>query len=158
MFKQICIMLAITLSISTGLFAAEKKPVPVKTAKSLTKIMEIKLGNVFPNKIQVLKFQDPDMPFITIYLSNIKAGNPTAFADPSDNSIATRLTGKVGTIVKTMNPSVIDLKKSIGWKSLKLARVWDEANKSVVYVTYSTKWMDGSLKHSLSAVALGNLK
>jgi len=119
------------------------------------KIAEITLkGLMFKDKINVLVFQDPDMPFISIYLTHIKAGG-FALADPSNNSIATRLTGQLGKIVTKSNPAVINLKKSIGWKTLKIARFYDEPNNTMIYVTYSTKIIEGSLKHSMSVVPLG---
>ena len=120
---------------------------------------EISLGGMmFKDKIQVFTMQDPDMPFITIYLSTIKSGNPMALADPSNNCVSTRLTRKIGTIVKTVNAEVINLKKSVGWKSLKLARFYDEPNKTMVYVTYSTKVFEGSYKHTISTVPLGEYR
>lgn len=120
------------------------------------KIAEITLkGLMFKDKLNVLVFQDPQMPFISIYLTHIKAGG-LAFADPSNNSIATRLTGDIGKIVTKSNPTVINLKKSIGWKTLKIARFYDRANNTMVYVTYSTKVIEGSLKHSMSVVPLGS--
>lgn len=142
--RIICIVISIIICFVSISFAGE-----------LRKIADVKLGSMFPDKIQIFTLQDPQMPFITIYLTDIKAGNPLAFADPSNNSIATRLTGKITNIVKTMNPEVINLSKSIGWKTLKIARFWDEPNQCLVYVTYSTKVIDGSIKHSLSAVPLG---
>lgn len=130
--------------------------ISISFAGGSRKIAEISLkGLMFKDKINVLVFQDPDMPFISIYLTHIKAGSPLALADPSNNSIATRLTGKLGKIIKKSNPAVINLKKSIGWKTLKIARFYDSVNKTLIYVTYSTKIIDGSLKHSMSVVPLG---
>jgi len=146
MYKRIiAITLALVICLTTIGFASDGR-----------KIAEITLkGLMLKDKINVLVFQDPDMPFISIYLTHIKSGNPLAFADPSNNSIATRLTGKLGKIVTKSNPAVINLKKSIGWKTLKIARFWDAKNKTMIYVTYSTKIIDGSLKHSMSVVPLG---
>lgn len=120
---------------------------------------EISLGGMmFKDKIQVFTMQDPDMPFITIYLSTIKSGNPLAMADPSNNCVSTRLTKKIGKIVTKLNPEVINLRKSVGWKSLKLARFYDAANETMVYVTYSTKVFEGSYKHTISTVPLGEFR
>ena len=122
----------------------------------MRKLTEIPLGGMFMvDKIQVFEIQDSDMPFISIYLTSIKSGNPMAMADPSDNSISTRLTGKIGKINKKTNMKVINLKKSIGWKTLKIARFYDNINNTLVYVTYSTKVFNGSYKHSISVVPLG---
>ena len=119
------------------------------------KIAEITLkGLMFSDKLNILVFQDPDMPFISIYLTHIKAGG-FVLADPSNNTIATRLTGDLGHIVTKSNPTVINLKKSIGWKTLKIARFYDKANNTLIYVTYSTKVIEPSIKHSMSVVPLG---
>ncbi len=146
------IIMLLVLSIPSTCMADGKKKAHVG---AMTKIGEIAIGAYFPNKIQVLRIQDPDMPFITIYLTTVKAGSPMAIADPSDNSIATRLTGPITEIVKKTNPEIVNLNKSIGWKTIKIARFWDEANQTAVYVPYSTKVIDGSNKHSLSVVPLG---
>jgi len=129
--------------------------VSISYATEVRRMAEISLGGImFKDKIEILSFQDPDMPFITIYLTTIDTGVPLA-SDPSNNSVATRLTGKITNIVKTTNQEVINLKKSIGWKTLKIARFYDELNQTMVYVTYSTKMISGSWKHSLSVVPLG---
>ncbi len=143
--KKIIVMISIlVLCLTTISFAGDGR-----------KIAEITLKGLFlKDKINVLVFQDPQMPFISIYLTHIKAGG-FAMADPSNNSIATRLTGDVGKIYKEANPAVINLKKSIGWKTLKIARFYDKSNNTMVYVTYSTKVIEGSLKHSMSVVPLG---
>jgi CreA protein len=110
------------------------------------------------DRIKTNRFSDPDMPFISIYITEIKSGKMFgAASDPSNSSIATRLTGAFipELINKETKFDLINLKKSIGWKTIKVARYYDAPKKTLVYVVYSTTGRDGSYKHNLSAVPLG---
>jgi len=49
---------------------------------------------------------------------------------------------------------VFKTSKSIFFKSLKVRRIYDFENKTLIYVSYSTKEVQGSHKHSLSTVPL----
>ncbi|EGG93178.1 CreA family protein [gamma proteobacterium IMCC1989] len=44
--------------------------------------------------------------------------------------------------------------KSIFFKTMKIRRVYDAENQTLMYVSYSTKETSGSFKHSLSTVPL----
>jgi catabolite regulation protein CreA len=107
------------------------------------------------DRIKTNRFSDPDMPFISIYITEIKSGKMFATSDPSNSSIATRLTGTIGKINTETKLDLINLKKSIGWKTMRVARYYDAPKKTLVYIVYSTTGRDGSYKHSLSAVPLG---
>jgi CreA protein len=108
------------------------------------------------DRIKTNRFSDPDMPFISIYITEIKSGKMFgAASDPSNSSIATRLTGTLGKINTETKFNLINLKKSIGWKTMKVARYYDAPKQTLVYIVYSTTGRDGSYKHSLSAVPLG---
>jgi CreA protein len=48
--------------------------------------------------------------------------------------------------------------KSIFFKSMKIRRVFDKQNQTLMYVSYSTKETSGSFKHSLSTVPLWGTK
>lgn len=109
-------------------------------------------------KIIVKSFQDPDMPFITIFLTTIKSGKIFAMADPSNNCVATRLTGPLGKVVTKKRKEVISLSKSIGSKEIKIDRYYDKENDTLIYVTYSTKMIGGSYKHSMSVVPLNRIE
>lgn len=113
--------------------------------------------------IKVLRIDDPQNPFISIYLTQIKAGEIFAFADPSNTAIACRLTGRIPVdgngnqiVDKSFNKDISSFRKSIGTKVMKIARMYDPQKNVLVYVVYTTKLLDGSLKHSLSVVPLGN--
>ena len=112
--------------------------------------------------IKVIRVQDPDNPFISIYFTTIKSGKMLAMADPSNTSVSARLTGEIPIdkdgnriIVTTPNENIASVSKSIGSKVMKIARSYDKNMDTFIYLVYTTKLLDGSLKHSLSAVPLG---
>lgn len=112
--------------------------------------------------IKIIRVDDPDNPFVSIYFTTIDSGQFLAMADPSNTSIAARLTGEIprdkdGNMIidKSTNPNIAHISKSIGSKVMKIGR-WYDAKKNVLcYLVYTTKWLDGSLKHNLSVVPLG---
>lgn len=110
--------------------------------------------------IKSMVMEDPDNPFITIYFTHVKAGG-LSMADPSNSSVAARLTGKVPVkegkqIVDTRATlELFKAKKSVMSKNLRIARFYDPVKNTLIYITYSRKLIDGSAKHSLSVVHLG---
>lgn len=132
-------------------------------------IQAVKIGEVVnidrigprDDKIKVLRINDPENPFVSIYVTQVKSGNWTAISDPSNASIACRLTGKVpldeeGNQIINMetNLDIGHFRKSIGTKLMKIARWYDHNKNVLIYVVYTTKLLDGSSKHSLSVVPL----
>jgi CreA protein len=114
------------------------------------------------DRIRVIRIDDPDNPFVSIYFTSIKSGQFFALADPSNTSIATRLTSPVPVdkdgkqiVNKSTRLEIASVSKSIGTKEMKIARWYDAEKNTLVYLVYTDKWIGGSLKHSISAVALG---
>jgi len=114
------------------------------------------------DKIKVIRVQDPENLFISIFFTTVDSGKWFAMADPSNTSIAARLTGKIPVdkdgkfiINKTTNKDIAHIRKSIGSKVMKIARFYDRKMDTLVYLVYTTKMLDGSLKHSMSVVPLG---
>ena len=114
------------------------------------------------DKILVLRIDDPENPFVSIYITQVKAGAWTAISDPSNASIACRLTKPIPVddkgkqiINKKHNKDIGHFRKSIGSKIMRIARWYDPEKNVLVYVVYTTKMLDGSSKHSLSVVPLG---
>lgn len=112
--------------------------------------------------IRVLRVNDPENPFISIFFTTIKSGKVLAFADPSNTSISVRLTGDIPIdkngkrIINTRaNKDIAHIRKSIGSKVMKIARFYDKEKDTMIYLVYTTKVLDGSLKHSISVVPLG---
>lgn len=121
---------------------------------------KVSLG-LFTTKDVVIKAeQDPKIPGVTCHISHVEAN--LDFSDPSDMSIACRQTGPI-LAEQMMN---IDLSKkgevvfreskSILFKSLKVRRIYDSKNKTLMYLSYSTKETSGSHHHALSTVPLYN--
>jgi len=113
------------------------------------------------DRIEIMAIDDPDNLFVTIFITHVKSGKWTALADPSNSSIAIRLTGEVPVdvdgeqIIDTTNKqAVATLSKSIGFKAIRIARHYDPKRHALIYTIYSTKILDGSYKHSMSVVVL----
>ena len=111
--------------------------------------------------LETLRIDDPDNPFVSIYVTHIIATG-FAMSDPSNTSIACRLTGMVPVnadgkqIINTRtNHDIAHFSKSIGTKVMRISRSYDKGKNVLIYNVYTTKLFDGSLKHSLSVVPLG---
>lgn len=111
--------------------------------------------------LETLRIDDPENPFVSIYVTHI-IGTGFQFSDPSNSSIACRLTGDIPLdkdgkqiINKKTNHNIANFSKSIGTKVMKISRSYDKGKNVLIYNVYTTKLFDGSLKHSLSVVPLG---
>ncbi|AWB57312.1 hypothetical protein DBO93_06955 [Colwellia sp. Arc7-D] len=123
---------------------------------------KVSLG-LFTTKDVVIKAkQDPIVTGVTCHISHVEAD--LDFSDPSDMSIACRQTGEItaehlAQIDRSKNGEVVFKEsKSILFKSLKVRRIYDAENKTLIYLSYSTKESSGSHHHSLSTVPLYNTK
>lgn len=123
-----------------------------------TEVGEVSLGVFTTKDIKLEIVQDPDISGVSCHIAHVEAN--LDFADPSDMSIACRQTGP---ITKAMidqidrgkgGKVIFKASKSILFKSLKVRRIFDVKNKTLIYVSYSTKEVNGSHKHSLSTVPL----
>jgi len=110
--------------------------------------------------IETLRIDDPDNPFVSIYIAHII--QDYSISDPSNVSIACRLTGPIPVdengkqeINKKTNNDIGHFKKSIGSKVMRISRSYDKKKNVLIYNVYTTKLFDGSMKHSLSVVPLG---
>jgi CreA protein len=153
MFKKICLvimLLMVMVSISYG------------RDVTLTELGNVTIPRALrDDKIQVLRFTDPDNPFIAIFFTRIKSGAIMKLSNPSNTAIATRLIADIPVdsdgkqiVNKSFNDNLVSLPQSVMSKEMKIARIYDKKMNTLCYVVYSTKWMDGSLKHSLSVVPL----
>jgi len=111
--------------------------------------------------IETLRIDDPDNTFVSIYVAHII--QDWSMSDPSNVSIACRLTGSIPVdengkqiINKKTNNDIGHFKKSIGSKVMRISRSYDKEKNVLIYNVYTTKLFDGSMKHSLSVVPLGN--
>lgn len=119
---------------------------------------DVSLGLLTTKDIKVEMLQDPQIPGITCHISHVEAN--LDFADPSDMGIACRQTGPItlamlnGIDKGKSGEVVFKTSKSILFKSLKVRRIWDAKNRTLIYLSYSTKELQGSYKHSMSTVPL----
>ncbi len=121
---------------------------------------KVSLGLFTTKDVVIQAQQDPKVTGVTCHISHVEAN--LDFSDPSDMSIACRQTGPItaeqlALIDLSKNGEIVFTKsKSILFKSLKVRRIYDKENKSLIYLSYSTKESSGSHHHSLSTVPLYN--
>lgn len=119
---------------------------------------DVSLGLFTTKDIKLDAIVDPTVTGVTCHVSSIEAN--LNLSDPSDSSIACRQTGPItadmiAKIDKSKNGEVLFTKsKSIFFKTMKIRRILDAENQTLMYLSYSTKETSGSFKHSLSTVPL----
>ena len=119
---------------------------------------DVSLGWFTTKDVKIEAVKDPKLNGVTCHISHVE-GN-LDISDPSDMSIACRQTGEItaqeiATIDKSKNGEVVFKEsKSILFKSLKIRRIYDGENQTLIYLSYSTKESSGSHHHSLSTVPL----
>ncbi|WP_299235069.1 CreA family protein [uncultured Halomonas sp.] len=121
---------------------------------------DVSLGLFTTKDIKIERLTDPKVPGVTCHLSNIEAD--LDFADPSDSSLACRQTGPITPAMladidtSASGELLYRRSKSVLFKSLKVRRIFDADNQTLLYLVYSTKETSGSFKHALSSVPLWN--
>jgi CreA protein len=132
------------------------------TACSDNEVGDISLGMFTTQDIKLNILKDDIVSGVTCHIASIEAD--LSFSDPSDSSISCRQTGEITTdmiaqIDKSKSGEVVFKKsKSIFFKTMKIRRIFDADNQTLMYVSYSTKETSGSFKHSLSTVPLWGTK
>ena len=130
----------------------------VLTACDRNEVGDVSLGLFTTKDIKIDMFTDPLIPGVTCHVASIEAD--LSLADPSDSSIACRPTGEItaamiAAIDKSKSGDVVFKKsKSVLFKNMKIRRIFDAQNQTLMYLAYSTKETSGSFKHSLSTVPL----
>lgn len=126
-----------------------------------------KVGNVdvdwLGNDIVIEAFPDPKVDGVTCHVAYFERGfidrlqKGNWFEDPSNSSIACRQTGdiKLGDIDRSdEGESVFSEGRSIIWKSLKVKRIYDEPNRTLIYISHARDVQNGSAKMSIATVPL----
>ncbi len=118
------------------------------------------------NDIKIEAIHDGEISGITCHLSYFERGlidrfsKGNWFEDPSNSSIACRVTGPVviGDIdLDADGEEVFKDGISFMWKKLVVNRIYDKANDTLIYLSHSRQVQDGSAKMSLSTVPLYGL-
>ncbi len=123
---------------------------------------DVSLGMFTMKDIKISNLDDDKIPGITCHIASVEAN--LSLSDPSDSSISCRQTGDItpemlATIDKSKSGEVVFKKsKSIFFKTMKVRRIYDADNQTLLYLSYTTKETEGSFKHSLSTVPLWGTK
>lgn len=111
------------------------------------------------HRIVVEAFDDPKIEGVSCFVSRARTGGIKGSLglaeDTSDASINCQQTGPV-TFRDELEPGeeVFGRRASLLFKRIQVVRFFDEARRSLVYLTYSDRVIDGSPKNSVSAVVI----
>jgi CreA protein len=123
---------------------------------------DVSLGAFTMTDIKLNNMTDPLVPGVTCHVASIETD--FSLSDPSDSSISCRQTGEItGEMIAAIDKSksgdvVFKKSKSIFFKNMKIRRIYDADNQTLMYLSYSTTEVSGSFKHSLSTVPLWGTK
>jgi CreA protein len=111
------------------------------------------------HKVCVESFADPDVPGVTCHVSQARtggvAGSLGLAQDPSQFSLACRQTGAITLPAKLPREATVFTEDtSIFFKETRVMRLWDEANRTLVYLAISRKLIDGAPANSISTVPI----
>lgn len=132
------------------------------TACDNNEVGDVSLGLFTLKDIKIENLKDDVVTGVTCHIASVEAD--FSLADPSDSSISCRQTGDItpemiAKIDKSKSGEVVFRKsKSIFFKSMKVRRIYDVENQTLLYLSYTTKETEGSFKHSLSTVPLWGTK
>ncbi|MBL4835162.1 MAG: CreA family protein [Pseudomonas sp.] len=119
---------------------------------------DVSLGVFTLKDIKLNSMVDPVVTGVTCHIASVEAN--LSFSDPSDSAIACRQTGEItaemiAQIDRSDSGEIVFRKsKSVFFKTMKVRRIYDPVNQTLMYLSYSTKETSGSFKHSLSTVPL----
>ncbi|MDD9158159.1 CreA family protein [Aliivibrio sp. S4TY2] len=123
---------------------------------------DVSLGLFTLKDIKISNLDDEKIPGVTCHIASVEAN--LSLSDPSDSSISCRQTGEItpemiDQIDRSKSGEVVfKQSKSIFFKSMKVRRIYDAENQTLLYLSYTTKETEGSFKHSLSTVPLWGTK
>lgn len=115
------------------------------------------------NDIIIEAIADPDVAGVTCHIAYFERGlidrlsKGNWFEDPSNASISCRQTGPItiGDIDRDDDgEDVFRASRSIVLKSLRVKRIFDEKNQTLIYIAHAAELTDGSAKVSISTVPL----
>jgi CreA protein len=115
------------------------------------------------NDIVIEALQDPKVQGVTCHVAYFdrslidRLSNGNWFEDPSNSSIACRQTGPIviGDIeTDEEGEEVFRASRSLIFKSIRVTRIYDEANQTLVYLAHGRELTEGSAKMSISTVPL----
>jgi CreA protein len=147
------------LTLAAALALALAAPAALVTAEEVGRIGTDWTGN----DVVVDALPDPKVAGVTCHLTwfdrgvldRLRQGN--WFENPSNSSIACRQTGpiKVGDIELDRNgEEIFSERQSLLFKAIVVRRIYDRANRTLVYVSFAREIAEGSAKMAVSTVPL----
>lgn len=115
------------------------------------------------NDILIEAFPDPEVKGVTCHVAYFDRGvidrlqKGNWFEDPSNASVSCRQTGPVsiGAIDRSEEgENIFSERRSIIWKSLRVTRIFDEENQTLIYIAHAQDVQNGSAKMAISTVPL----
>ncbi|MEQ6201942.1 CreA family protein [Sulfitobacter sp. HNIBRBA2951] len=132
-----------------------------------TTVAAEEVGNVdvdwLGNDLIIEALADPDVEGVTCHVTYFERGlidrlqKGDWFEDPSNSSISCRQTGPItiGDIERDEEgEDVFTKSRSIIFKSIKIKRIFDEKNQTLIYISHARDVQNGSAKMSMSTVPL----
>lgn len=115
------------------------------------------------NDVVIEAVEDPEVAGVVCHVSyfnrslidRLQQGN--WFEDPSYSAIDCAASGPITVADISLSPGgeeIFKQQRSLIWKSLRVSRVYDQANNSLVYLAHARELQMGSGKMSLSVVPL----
>lgn len=109
------------------------------------------------HKVCVEAFHDSRVPGVTCHVSQARTGGISGTfglaEDPSQFSLACRQTGPITLPAKLpKEETVFSEDTSLLFKETRIVRLWDEANRTLIYLAISRKLIEGAPANSLSSV------
>ncbi len=111
------------------------------------------------HQVCVESFADPKVPGVTCHVSQARTGGVAGSfglaQDPSQFSLACRQTGPITLPDKLPKEATVFAEDtSVFFKETRVVRLWDAANRTLVYLAISRKLVDGAPANSISTVPL----
>lgn len=109
------------------------------------------------HRVCVESFSDPKIPGVTCHVSQARTGGISGSLglaqDPSQFSLSCRQTGPITLPAKIPEEATIFTEDtSILFKETRVIRLWDTANRTLVYLAISRKLINGAPANSISTV------
>ena len=109
------------------------------------------------HRVCVDAFHDPDVSGVTCHVSQARTGGVSGSLglaqDPSQFSLACRQTGPIELPAKLpASKEVFSESTSILFKETRVVRMWDEANRTLVYLAISRRLIEGAPANAISTV------
>jgi CreA protein len=109
------------------------------------------------HKVCVEAFSDPKLQGVTCHVSQARTGGITGTIglaqDPSQFSLACRQTGPINLPAKLPKEETVFAEDtSVLFKETRIVRLWDEANRTLVYLAISRRLIEGAPANSISTV------